>query len=56
MNYSPFEYLLISIANAAGLDKLTFEDRIQWCKNQGKNLYTLVDEADDKALYLKGIQ
>ena len=54
--YSPFEYLLISIANAAGLDKLLFEDRIQWCKNQGKKLYQLTNEAEDPALYLRGVQ
>ena len=55
-NYSPFEYVLISIGNAYGLDKLLFEDRIQWCKNQGKKLYQLTNEADDPALYLRGIQ
>ena len=50
-NYSPFEYLLISISNAAGLDKLLFEDRIQWCKDQGKKLYQLINEAEDPAFY-----
>ena len=55
-NYSSFEYVLISIANAYGLDKLLFEDRIQWCKNQGKKLYQLTNEAEDPALYLRGIQ
>ena len=30
MNYTGFEYLLIDCANAYGLDKLLFEDRIQW--------------------------
>ena len=55
-HYSAFEYLLISIGNAYGLDKLLFEDRIQWCKNQGKKLYQLTNEAEDPALYLRGVQ
>ena len=54
--YSPFEYVLISIANAYGLDKMLFEDRIQWCKDQGKKLYNMVNEAEDPALYLRGVQ
>ena len=54
--YSPFEYLLISLGNAAGLDKLLFEERIQWCLNQGKNLRSLVHEADEPALYLRAVQ
>ena len=55
-NYSSFEYVLISITNAYGLDKMLFEDRIQWCKDQGKKLYNMVNEADDPALYLRGVQ
>ena len=54
MNYSAFDYVLISISNAAGLDKLLFEDRIAWCKNQGKALFTYTGE--DEHLYKKGIQ
>ena len=56
IKFTAFEYVLISIANAYGLDKLLFEDRIQWCKNQGKKLYQLTNEAEDPALYLRGIQ
>ena len=43
IKFTAFEYVLISIANAYGLDKLLFEDRIQWCKNQGKKLYQLTN-------------
>lgn len=53
--FTDFEYVLISLANAFGEDKLLFEDRIQWCVNQGKNIYNLVNEADDKALFVRGL-
>lgn len=53
--FSPFEYVLISIANAAGHDKLTFEERIQWCVDQGANLYGLMADAEDQELYMRGI-
>ena len=56
IKFTAFQYVLISIANAYGLDKMLFEDRIQWCKDQGKKLYNMVNEADDPALYLRGVQ
>lgn len=53
--YSDFEYLLISIANAYGLDKLLFEERIEWCKQNGKRLMSMAETADDKPLFVRGV-
>lgn len=38
--FTAFEYLLIDVANHWGLDKLTFEERIQW---SAENLHQLED-------------
>lgn len=53
--FSPFQYLLISIANAFGLDKLLFEERIEWVLKNAKNLRSLVKEAEEPALFMRGI-
>lgn len=53
--YTDFEYLLINVANAAGHDKLLFEERIEWAKSNGKKLMSLADEADDKAAFIRGV-
>lgn len=52
--YTGFEYLLIDLANQAGKDKLTFEERIEWAKD---NIHHMEDLADftgkTKPLYIK---
>lgn len=53
--YLPIEYICIDIANCFGLDKLLFEDRIQWVKDHVNELEELADKADDKPLYLKAV-
>ena len=53
--YTPFEYLLIDIANHYGLDKELFETRIQWVKDNRYNLEALSTQADDPALYVKSV-
>ena len=50
-----FEYLLIAIADSCGLDKLQFEERIQWAVNQGKNIFHITDVADAPK-YLRSTQ
>ncbi len=52
-NFTPIEYICIDIANAYGLDKELFEDRIQWVKDNAKNLESLAQEADDYPIYMK---
>lgn len=54
--YTPFQYLLIAIANAAGEDKLLFEDRIEWTLSNAKNLHKLINTVDEKPLFIRGIQ
>ena len=53
--YLPIDYLCIDIANHFGLDKLLFEDRIQWVKDNYAQLEQLADKADVKPLYLKAV-
>lgn len=54
--YLPIEYLCIDIANAYGLDKELFEDRIQWVKDHVNELEDLLDEvSEDKCAYIKAV-
>lgn len=55
VRYSGFEYLLIDAANNFGLDKLRFEDRIQWARDNLDHLEDLLDQAETKPLYLKAV-
>jgi hypothetical protein len=53
--YSGWEYLLIDLANHFGLDKLLFEERIEWANNNLHQLEALADKADKKPLYMKAV-
>ncbi|WVI66506.1 RNA polymerase [Vibrio phage pVco-7] len=53
--FTPIEYICIHIANSFGKDKLLFEERIEWVKQNGKVLRKLAGQADDKAQYLRGV-
>ena len=46
--YTAIEYMAIDVANHFGLDKLEFEDRIQWVKTNQDCLESLADKAEDK--------
>lgn len=54
--YSGMQYLAIDIANQNGLDKLTYEERIQWVKDNLDDLESFVPE-DPKTffLYIKAV-
>lgn len=54
-NYTGFEWLLIDAANNFGLDKMIFEDRIKWAKDNLDILENLSDQADTKPLYVKAV-
>jgi hypothetical protein len=54
--FSGWQYLLIDVANQMGLDKLLFEERIQWAENNLDQLESLVDQAETKPLYMKAVQ
>ena len=53
--YSPMEYLMIDLATTFGNDKGTFDEAIEWVKENSKNLDKLVHEADEPALYMKSL-
>lgn len=53
---TPYEYILIDIANCYGKDKLLWEERIAWVLDNKNHLYDLVLEADDPYLYMKAIR
>ena len=53
--YSAIEYLCVDIANHFGLDKMLFEERIQWVKDNNHNLENLTHQADVKPLYHKAV-
>lgn len=51
MEFTSFEYLCIDIANQAGHDKLTFLERIQWVKENFKNLEEIDTPEKERPLY-----
>ncbi len=53
--YSGFDYLLIDAANSFGLDKLLFEERIQWGREHLDELESLTDKAESAYLYMKSV-
>ena len=55
MNYTGFEYLLIDAANSFGLDKLLFEDRIQWARDHLDQLEALTDKAESAYLFMMSV-
>lgn len=50
------QYMAIDIANQFGLDKLTWDERLDWFDRHEKYLEQLVGEADDIMLYRKGVR
>ncbi len=54
-SYTPFQYMLIDLANHFGLDKVTFEERIQWATDNIKNLEALSAQAETVPLYKKAV-
>lgn len=55
--YTPADYLKIDIANHFGLDKLEFEDRIEWVNTNINDLESLADKGDAKTrpLFIKAV-
>lgn len=54
--YTPIQYLAIDIANHYGLDKLNYEDRIQWVKDNLQNLENHQTKAEEPILYIKAVK
>ena len=53
--FSGFEYLLMDAANSYGLDKLLFEDRIQWGREHLDELESLTGKAESAYLFMKSV-
>lgn len=53
--YTGWQYLLIDAANHYGLDKLTFEERIDYITRNLDGLEAIAGEAETKPLYLKAV-
>lgn len=53
--FSGRDYLKIDIANSFGLDKKSWDDRIDWFDENESNLYQLVPQAEEAALFYAGI-
>lgn len=55
--YNPKQYLAIDIANHADKDKLLFDERIQWVKDNYNNLESLEPESNKlKFMYRKAVK
>lgn len=53
--FTGWQYLQIDIANQFGLDKKLFEERIQWVNDNINDLENLLEQAENKPLYLKAV-
>lgn len=54
--FNPMQYLAIDIANNYGLDKLNYEDRIKWVKDNINYLEEYQDQAEEPILYYKAVK
>jgi|TARA_R110000744_G_scaffold204690_1_gene323476 hypothetical protein len=52
--YTPLQYIKIAVANAMGLDKTLFEERIEWFDKQ-ECLWELAVTADEPYQYVKAV-
>lgn len=53
--FTGYEYLMIDVANCFGLDKLLFEPRIQWVRENMDNLENLLGEAKAPMPFIKAV-
>lgn len=54
--FTGLEYLKIDIANNMGLDKLSWQERLDWFNQNESKLSTLINEAEEPALFYAGIK
>lgn len=54
--FTGFEYLLIDVANAFGLDKEIYDERLKWAFENFEVLEELAEQADDFYLYVKAVE
>ena len=54
--FNAIQYIAIDIGNCYGLDKLNYEDRIQWVKTNLDKLEDLQAQAEEPFLYYKAVR
>jgi hypothetical protein len=54
--FTGLEYLQIDIASNFGLDKKSWDERIAWAKANEDQLESLLNQAEEPALYFAGVQ
>ena len=54
--FQPYEYLFIDIANHRGLDKETWDVRIDWVKDNLSDLESFSEQADDPYMFMKAVR
>lgn len=54
--FTPIQYLKIDIANSYGLDKLSWNKRLEWFDANEPDLASLIDKAKEPALFFAGIK
>lgn len=54
--FTGYEYIKIDVANQFGLDKLTWDKRIEWVNENHDKLEKLDHKADDRLLYIKAVR
>lgn len=54
--FTPYEYLLIDVANCFGLDKVTWQERIQWTLDNKTCLEALDTDAESPILFRKAVR
>ncbi len=55
-NFTPIEYMKIDLASNFGLDKETWDTRIEWTDTNEDILETLVEKAEEPAMFFAGLQ
>ena len=50
------QYLMIDIANSFGLDKATWDERLEWFKQHENRLDEMLPQAENPAMYYAGVQ
>ena len=50
------QYLMIDIANSFGLDKLTWQERLDWFEQHKHCLDEMLPQAENPAMYYAGVQ
>lgn len=53
--FNPMQYLAIDIANHFGLDKLNYEERIDWVKTNINSLENMTEQAEEPILFAKAV-